>query len=113
MGVAVVADELDGGREAAGGAAAGARTPRRPAEVAGERSGGAVPDRLRVAVGGDEVEGGPIAVGVVARFAGGAHPQGGAPQDPERAVVEGGGPGPALPRGGPAPPPPGPRARRG
>src|SRR5215210_7222248 len=89
-GVAVVADELDRGREAAGGPRPRAPAGWGPAEVARERSGGGVPDGLGGAVGGDEVDGGAVAVGVVAGFAGGADAQVVAPQDPDDVGVEAG-----------------------
>jgi hypothetical protein len=55
-----------------------------------EASGGRVPQGLCDPVGGDEVDGGAVAVGVVAGFAGGADPQVVTPQDPDDVVVEAG-----------------------
>src|SRR4051794_35945813 len=103
IGVAVVADELDGGCEAAGGAGPGAGAGGGPAEVVGEGSGRCVPDRLRIPGGGDQVEGGAVAVGVVAGLAGRRDAQVVATQDPDGVVVEAGGePGrPGGARGGP------------
>jgi hypothetical protein len=56
----------------------------------GEPTGPGVPDRLRWPVGGDQVDSGAVAVGVVAGFAGGADAQVVAPQDPDDVVVEAG-----------------------
>ena len=86
--VAVVADELDGGGEVVGGTGAGVCARSGPAEVVGEPTGRGVPDRLRWPVGGDQVDGGPVAMGVVAGFAGGADAQVIPPQDPEDVAVE-------------------------
>ena len=59
---------------------------RRPAEIVGEAAGRGVPGRLVEAVGGDQVEGGAVAVGVVAGLAGGGHAQAVAARDPEHVV---------------------------
>src|SRR5215211_7242411 len=90
VGVAVVADELDRRDERAGRTCARATAPRGPAKVAGEASGGGVPDLLGDAAGGDEVDGGAVAVGVVAGLAGGRHTQAVVVRDPGHVVVEAG-----------------------
>ena len=81
-GVAVVADELDGGHERAVRAGAGRRARRCPAEVAGQGACGRVPGGLVDGLGGDEVEGGAVAVGVVAGLARGRDAQSVGAQQP-------------------------------
>src|SRR5688500_4079101 len=90
VGVAVVADELDRRREPAGRAAARAPAVLGPADVAGELAGAGVPDRLGCSVGGDEVDGGAVAVRSVSGFAGGGETQVVSPQDPDDVVVDAG-----------------------
>ena len=87
-GVAVVADELDRWCERAGGAGAGACACRGPAEVVSESAGGGVPARLCAPVGGDEVDCGAVAMGLVAGFARGGDTQVVAAQDPHDVVIE-------------------------
>src|SRR3954453_6407786 len=86
--VAVVADELDGWLERAGGADARAAAGRRPAELAREASGACVPVALSRAERGHEIHGGAVAVGVVAGLARGGDAQAVALQDPEDVVVD-------------------------
>src|SRR5919197_3395312 len=59
-----------------------------PPEVVCESAGGGAPDALRDAVGGDEVDGGAIAVCPMSGFAGGGGAQGVAAQDPHDVGVE-------------------------
>src|SRR3954451_8588002 len=88
--VAVVADELDGRLERAGGADARAAAGRRPAELARKASGACVPVALGRADRGHEIHGGAVAVGVVAGLARGGDAKVVALQDPEDVVVDAG-----------------------
>src|SRR3954463_10883240 len=96
---AVVADELDGrleraggagGPACAGGADARAAAGGRPAELAREASGACVPVALRRAERGHEIHGGAVAVRVVAGLARGGDAKAVALQDPEDVVVDAG-----------------------
>src|SRR4051794_41814303 len=81
--VAVVADELDGRLERAGGADARAAAGGRPAELAREASGACVPVALRRAERGHEIHGGAVAVRVGAGPARGGGAEARARQGPE------------------------------
>src|SRR4051812_49734289 len=86
--VAVVADELDGRLERAGGADARAAAGGRPAEVARKASGACVPVALRRAERGHEIHGGAVAVRVVAGLARGGDAKAVTLQHPEDVVVD-------------------------
>src|SRR3954453_2186441 len=88
VGVAVVADELDGGHEWADGSAAGGGALRGPAEVVGEGAGRCVPGGLVDGLGGGGGERGVVAVGVVAGLAGSGDAQAVGAHDPERVLEE-------------------------
>src|SRR4051794_34526553 len=109
--VAVVADELDGRLERAGGADARAAAGGRPSELARKASGACVPVALRRAERGHEIHGGAVAVRVVAGLARGGDPKAVSLQDPEDVVVDAGVDG--LGGAGRRPPPGRERAIRG